>query len=50
MANGTGAVMQPQPGQVLNDDDHVGHVSKVNSSSVCLTLTRGGNLEVWSGQ
>lgn len=49
-AAGDGAVIQPNPGIMLYDDNHVGNVTSINSSSLCLTLERGGNLEVWSGE
>jgi hypothetical protein len=42
-----GAAVQLPPGINLTDDDHVGGVKQVDSSTLCMALTRGGNLETW---
>ena len=44
-----GAALQLPAGINLTDDDHIGGVQQVDSSTMCVALTRGGNLEVWAG-
>ena len=45
-----GAALQLPAGTNLTDDDHVGGVKYVDSSTMCAGLSRGGNLEVWMGE
>ena len=45
--HGAGSTIRPMRGTQLIDDDNVGHVGAVDSGSMCLTLARGGDLEVW---
>eukprot|EP01052_Picozoa_sp_SAG31_P030621 SAG31_NODE_3157_length_4610_cov_8.242740_5_plen_338_part_00 len=47
LATHEGAALQLPPGINLTDDDHVGGVTQVDSSTMCMSLTRGGNLETW---
>ena len=45
--------MRPPASQRFNDNSNVGadpsSVPQVNGSTMCVTLMRGGNLEVWAG-
>ena len=48
-----GGAMKPPAAQIFNDNSNVGSnassVPKINGSEMCVTLMRGGNLEVWTG-
>jgi hypothetical protein len=50
LASPAGTALQLPSGTNLTDDDHTGGVREVDSSTMCMALTRGGNLEVWVGE
>ena len=47
---GSPGPIKPATDTPLDSDDHVGGVMPVSASEWCLDVTRGGNLETWTGE